>query len=264
MDYGIAGKRALVTGGSRGIGRATAFALAREGVDVAICARQLDRLEEVAQQIREETGVKVVALQGDMSVPEDIKGVVAAAAQGLGGLDILVNNAANFNIGTMGELRDEDWIHHFNVKVFGYVRCIREATPYMQRNGWGRIVNIAGIAARQAGGIGSTAGATNAAVVNITSSTAASLAKDGITANTIHPGPTETDRHLINMERRSRDTGVSIEEAEKETIAAIPIGRMISADDIADMVVYFASQRASAVTGQAIAVDGGSTRGVFY
>ncbi|MEX2445768.1 MAG: SDR family oxidoreductase [Dehalococcoidia bacterium] len=264
MDYGIAGKKALVTGSSRGIGRAAAFALAREGVDVAICARQLDRLEEVAEAIRAETGVKVVALQGDMAVPDDIKRVVSEAADGLGGLDILVNNAANFNIGTMGELRDEDWVHHFNVKVFGYIRCMREATPHMQRAGWGRVINIAGIAARQSGGIGSTAGATNAAVVNITKSAAESLAREGITANVIHPGPTETDRHQINMERRVRDTGMSMEDAERETVAGIPIGRMVQAEDIANMIVHFASQGASAVTGQAIAVDGGSTRGVYY
>ena len=146
MDLGIAGKNALITGGSRGIGRATAWALAREGVNVAICARQLDRLEEVANEIRTATGVKVLAIQADMSVKEDIAGLVQQVKSGLGSVDILVNNGVSFSV---GKLTDEDWLHHFNVKVHGCRRAMEAVLPGMIEAGWGRIINVAGLAARQ-------------------------------------------------------------------------------------------------------------------
>ena len=265
MDLGIAGKNALITGGSRGIGRATAWALAREGVNVAICARQLDRLQEVANEIRTATGVQVLAVQADMSVPEDIAGLVARVQRDLGRIDILVNNGVSFSV---GKLMDEDWLHHFNVKVHGYRRAMEAVIPGMQAVGWGRIINVAGVAARQSGfgGAinGNTAGATNAAIANISKGIADAVAKFGITVNVVHPGATDTDRHQINIRRAQEVQGVSLEEAERNTVAGIPLGRMIQPEEVANMIAFYASDCAAAITGQAIAVDGGSVRGITY
>ena len=265
MDLGIAGKNALITGGSRGIGRATAWALAREGVNVAICARQLDRLEEVANEIRSATGVKVVAVQADMSVKEDIAGLVAKVKAELGSIDILVNNGVSFNVGT---LTDDDWLHHFNVKVHGYRRAMEAVLPGMIEAGWGRVINVAGLAARASimgqAINGSTAGATNSAIVNISKGVSDAVANSGVTVNVVHPGATDTDRHQINIARAQEVRGISHEEAEAATVAGIPIGRMIQPEEVAAMIAFYCSQQASAITGQTIGVDGGSVRGVTY
>ncbi len=150
MDLSLEGKIAIVTGGSKGIGRAAALALAQEGADVAICARGMEDLEDAAAEIRSKTGRKALAVQADMSSPGDIKNLVATTVAELGGVDILINNAVNSKAAPFLELADEDWLNHINVKIMGYVRCSREVIPHMQARGGGRIINIGGMAARQA------------------------------------------------------------------------------------------------------------------
>jgi NAD(P)-dependent dehydrogenase (short-subunit alcohol dehydrogenase family) len=241
-DYGIAGKVAVVTGGSRGIGRGCALALAQEGVKVCLTARQPEQLIEAANDIRAQTGVEVFTVPADMSQREDVDGMIRTAADHFGRIDILVNNAASFPYGGTLDLQDEDWIGHFEVKTFGYLRTMRAVAPIMQANHWGRIVNIAGIAARTGG---ASAGATNAAIVNLTRSFGDALAKDGITANVVHPGA------VVDSDR----------EASREAPAGIPpIGRRVMVKDCAAAVAFFASMQAEAITGQTISVDGGQTR----
>ena len=245
-DYGISGKVAIITGGSRGIGRGCALALAQEGVNVCLTARRADLLEETAQQIRAATGVEVMTVPADMNVREDIAGMVRAAADKFGRIDILVNNAASFPYGGTLELKDEDWLGHFQVKTFGYLRTMREVAPIMQANHWGRIINIAGIAARTGGG---SAGATNAAIINMTRSFGDALAQDGITANAVHPGA------VLDSDR----------EASREAPAGIPpIGRRVMVADCAAAVAFLASAQAAAITGQTISVDGGQPRVAVY
>lgn len=260
MDLGLQGKVVLITGGSQGIGRATAVAFAREGARVAICARGKEALEQAAAEVAA-AGGEVLAEPADVNMLADIERFVALAAERFGGVDVLVNNAVSFVLGGVDELPDEAWQHHFNVKLLAFVRCARTALPHLRRAGSGRIINIAGMAARSGGG---TAGAINAAIVNFSKGLADEVAGDGILVNTIHPGATRTHRHEIVMERRMRLEGISREEAERRSVAAIPIGRVIEPDDVANLIVYFASQQASAITGQTIAVDGGAGRGVYY
>ena len=150
MELGLQGKVAIVTGGSKGIGRATALALAQEGADVAICARGVEALEEAAGEIHSRTGRRVVSVRADMTAPEDIQNLVASTITDLGGVDILVNNAVNSVAAPFMELPDDAWLNHINVKVMGYVRCAREVIPHMQLRGGGRIINIGGMAARSA------------------------------------------------------------------------------------------------------------------
>ncbi|MFN8556346.1 MAG: SDR family oxidoreductase [Dehalococcoidia bacterium] len=263
MDLGLGGKVVAITGGSQGIGRATALSFAREGARVAICARGKEALEQTAADVRA-LGGEILAEQADVSVPADIDRFIAGTVARFGGLDVLVNNAVSFSVGGFAELPDEAWQHHINVKLLGYLRCTRAALPHLRRAGAGRIINVAGIAARNVAGQGSTAGPINAAIVNFTKTLADSVAPEGVTVNAIHPGATRTHRHDLIVERMMRDHGITREEAEQRSIAAIPIGRVIEPEDVADIIVYLSSVRAGAITGQTLAVDGGAARGVFY
>lgn len=265
LNLGLRGKVAIVTGGSRGIGRACATELAREGVKVAIIGRGLDELRKAADEITKTTGSEVLPIQGDMSVEADIKRCVQTAADHFGRIDILVNNAANFPATQSVQLSKEAWEGHFNVKVMGYLRMMREVVPHMVRgrNG-GRIVNIAGIAARQSFSGGETAGGVNASVVNLTKGVAEQYQKHHILVNAIHPGATRTERHQMNLQSRSEAQHISLAEAERATVADIPIGRMIEPEDVAYLAVFLCSNQANATTGGAMAVDGGQTRAVSY
>jgi len=264
MELGLTGKISIVTGGSKGIGRTTALALAQEGSDVAICARGVEELEAAAAEIRDQTGRKVLAVRADMSNLDDIKNMVSTTVAELGGVDILINNAVNSVAAPFMELKDEDWLNHINVKVMGYVRCSREAIPHMINRGGGRIINIGGMAARSANTLTNSNGVTNSAVSNIAKNLSDQVAKDGILVNCIHPGTTRTPRQDMMLERQARQGDFSVEEAERRAVAGIPIGRMVEPEDISDLVLFLVSDRASAITGQTIAVEGGAGRGMNF
>ena len=245
MNLSLEGKIAIVTGSSKGIGRAAALALAEEGVDVTICARGM-------------------AVQADMSDPEAIKNLVAATVAEFGGVDILVNNAVNSKAAPFMELADEDWLNHINVKVMGYVRCSREVIPHMQARGGGRIINIGGMAARAANTLANSNGVTNSSVSNMAKNLSDAFASDGILVNCIHPGTTRTERQERSLQARAEHASISVEEAEQLAVANIPIGRMVESKDIADLILFLVSDRAGAITGQTIAVEGGAGRGMNY
>ena len=258
MDLGISGKVAIITGGSRGIGKAIATELAAEGARTVIGARNLKNLRAAAAEIADATKGEVLPVQADVTNLDAVKELVARTVAAFGGVDILVNNAAGSGSGAFLELTDEDWLHHLNVKLIGYVRCAREVTPHMKQKRWGRIVNIGGEAARGNGGYRS--GAANSAVVNFTKKLSDELAAHGITVNAIHPGATRTQRR----EQAARRKGIAPDELVQEQIKRIPIGRLIEPEEIASTVLYFVSTRAAAITGQVLGVDGGSTRGIYY
>lgn len=264
MDLGIGGKIAIVTGGSRGIGKATATALAGEGAKVAICGREREALDTAAKEIGAQTGGEVLAVQADVSQLDDVKRFVAETLQRFGRVDILVNNAASFRSAPFMELEDQDWLNHYNVKFLGTVRCVREVIPTMKANRWGRIINMGGGAARQADIKGYSSGAVNTAIANFTKKIADEVAPFGITANTIHPGGAMTRRRDISYERTMQERGITREEADREHLSRIPIGRHIQSEDIAYTVLFLASDKASAITGQVLSVDGGTARGHFY
>lgn len=239
-----------MTGGSKGLGKAIARALAEEGVHVAICARGSDELNTAAQEIERQTGAKILPVPADMKNADDIERLVAAAVREFGGLDILVNNAASTIRGSVLELTDEAWYNRFDGKVMGYIRCAREAVPHMIQRGGGRIVNVSGNAARSATNSGAAAnGVANAAVANLTKFLADDVAKHGILVNCVHPGGIPTTPKA---------------QASATAQRLPPIGRLVRPDELANLVVFLCSGLASAVTGQAICVDGGAGRGVSY
>ncbi len=249
MDLGLKGKVAIVTGGSKGIGKAIAYALADEGVSVAICARGMEGLQNTAKEIESKTGMKILPVQADMKRVDDIKQLVSTTVKHLGGLDILVNNAASTIRGSILDLPDEAWYNRFDGKVMGYIRCAREAVPQMIQRGGGRIVNICGTAARSATSNTAAAnGVANAAVANVTKFLSDALATHGILVNCVHPGAVPTTP--------------GAEELAAQNLP--PIGRVVRPAELANVVVFLCSEKASAITGQAICVDGGKGRGICY
>lgn len=263
MQTSLAGRVALITGGSKGIGRAIAEAMARAGVRLALCARGDAALQEAAVELRS-SGAEVLTVQTDTTQPDDIRRFVDAAATRFGRIDMLVNNAVSSSQSSFAALSDEEWRHHIDVKLMGYVRCAREALPHLERSGNGRIINIAGMTARIVSEYRMTNGVVNAAVTNFTKHLAEQAGPKGITVNAIHPGYTRTPRLEGALARWAELDGISLEQATALRLKEIPIGRFIEAADIANVVLFLCSDAASAVTGQAIAVDGGSGRAISY
>ena len=266
MDLELQGKTAIVTGGSRGIGKAIARELALEGVDVAIAARNPERLEEAARELAGESGRRIVPFQVDTGDDDSVKEMVRAAAEALGHVDILVNCAAQPG-GTappasLTDITSDQFWPDMNVKVLGYLRCAREAAPYMAQQGWGRIINLSGMAARQAGNtIGSMR---NVAVVAMTKNLAEELGPQGINVTVVHPGGTRTERTPRALEEQAQRLGVTLEEAEQRMAQGNSVRRVIDARDIAYVVAFLASPRSIAINGDVIAAGGGVGRAIHY
>ena len=272
MDLGLKGKNAIVTGGSQGIGKAIARELAREGVDVAIVARNKADLEAAARELSAETNRRILALTADVTKKDQVERMVADAAQQLGGVHILVNSGSAPGgsataTGPIESVVDEDLLEDFNIKYVGALRCCRAVIPHMQKAGWGRIINISGANARNAGNL--SGGARNVAMVHMTKTLAVQLGRHGITVNCIHPGITRTERTPSLLAARAKQLGVSPEEAEKQDFApdsprGNAICRMVDASEIAFVTAFLASEKAWSVSGELIAATGGAGRNVYY
>jgi len=248
MDLGLTGRVAIVTGGSRGIGRAIAQVLASEGVDVAICARQRQALDEAAKALTQETGRRVIPIVADTMSSESVAHLVDATLAAFGRVDVLVNNASTpggMVRGPLAEADDKTLLEDIDTKVVGYLRCAKAVAPHMQQRRWGRIVNIGGLSGRRSGNI---SGLRNAAVVHLTKTLADELGAHGITVNLVHPGQTRTERTDAETERRA---------------ASNAIRRIVDASEIAQVVAFLASTKAANVTGVAIDASGGSIPVMF-
>lgn len=272
MDLGLQGKTAIVTGGSRGIGKAIARELAREGVDVAIVARNAGDLEATARELASETNRRIIPLAADVTNRAAVDNVVSETARQLGGVHILVNSGSAPGgsataTGPIETLVDEDLLQDFNIKYLGALRCSRAVLPFMKQQGWGRIVNISGANARNAGNL--SGGARNTAMVHMTKTLAVQMGRHGITVNCIHPGTTRTERTPRLLAARAAELGVSPEEAERRDFApdsprGNAICRMVDASEIAFLTVFLASEKAWSVSGELIAATGGAGRSVYY
>jgi NAD(P)-dependent dehydrogenase (short-subunit alcohol dehydrogenase family) len=265
MDLQLTGKRALVTGGSRGIGFAIADALAAEGTDVALVARDEHRLGQAGQRLQRH-GRRILALRADTTDDASVREVVAQAAEGLGGIDILVNAAAEPGgpdvPRTLADLPDAFLLAELDTKVLGYLRCARAAAPHMVRQGWGRIVNISGLAARRSGL--PSGSIRNVAVAALTKNLADELGPSGVNVTVVHPGMTVTERTPGLITRHAVAYGVGEEEARLQLAADISIGRMVTAAEVADVVTFLASPRSVSINGDAIAVGGGARGAIHY
>lgn len=266
MDLQLLGKKAIVTGGSRGMGKAIARQLAREGCDVAIGARSEGPLCTAATEIAQQTGRKIVPLIVDTLDSESIMAFVKSAAAALGEIQILVNCAARVG-GTipdaMDSITDEQIVRDFEEKFLGYYRCAREAAPYMKQAGWGRIINLSGGAGRTPGTAISTP-ARNIASVALTKSLANTLGPFGINVNAIYPGTTITEAVLERYEKHAQSLGKTLDAYLEELRRRSVIRHLVTAEDVAQVVAFLCSPLSVSINGEAISVSGGVNADMHY
>jgi 3-oxoacyl-[acyl-carrier protein] reductase len=263
MDLKLEGKTALVTGGSAGIGKGIARALAKEGVDVAICARRKEPLEEAAAEIARETNRRIVPIPADLSKDADAKNFIAQGHKALGRVDIMVNNAGSSPGGVLEHLSEADWEQSLQLKFMGYVRCLRYVLPIMVKQGGGRVVNLIGNDGVKASYWEIAPGAANAAGQNLTMSLAGQYGKHNISFCAVNPGPVRTERWSGLVAAMSRDMKLSYEEADKLAPASIPLGRIAEVEEVANLVVMLASPLMHMVNGTQIEVDGGQEKSLM-
>ncbi|HEX3486311.1 MAG TPA: SDR family oxidoreductase [Micropepsaceae bacterium] len=266
MDLNLQGKVAVVTGGSRGIGKAIARTLAREGADVALIARNKPDADAAAAQIGAESGRTLRAYSADTGEDNAVRNAFANIASDFGRLDILVNLAAQVAgqapAPKLNEITNENFWAEINVKVLGYMRCAREAVPHMQKAGWGRIINISGLAARSTGSIIGTI--RNISVAALTKNLADELGPSGINVTCVHPGVTRTEKTAGLVLRRAEAAGVTSEDIEKRMADANTIRHLVTAEEVADVVAFLASPKSIAINGDAIAAGGGMPGAIYY
>lgn len=263
MDLGIKGKVAAVAAASKGLGKACALELAREGCAVAICARDATTLQATAQEIARATGARVVPVVADMTRAEDIARFIDTARSELGDPLILVTNAGGPPGGLFEQFDDAAWEQAFQLTLLSAVRLIRAALPGMRRAGWGRIITITSITVKQPIDELLLSNAIRPGVVGLVKTLANQLAREGITVNNVAPGSILTDRQYELAQERARREGRSVEEVIAASGAGIPVGRIGRPEELAAMVAFLASERASYVNGATILVDGGAARGLL-
>jgi NAD(P)-dependent dehydrogenase (short-subunit alcohol dehydrogenase family) len=259
MELGLGGKVAIVTGGSKGIGRATAIGLVAEGASVLVCARGKEALDEVVAAVGATSRERIAALAADLTDGATIKRVVAHCVEQFGRVDILINNAGSARPGEFLKLDDQAWIDDWQLKFFGYVRMAREVLPHMERQGGGVILNVIGAAAMNPRRSYMIGGAANAALNHFTKALADEGAKAGVRVVGVNPGPVLTER-LLKMR-----TGLtqSAEAADEALRKMTPLGRVGKVEEVADLVMFMVSERAAFIHGANITIDGGFTQGLM-
>jgi 3-oxoacyl-[acyl-carrier protein] reductase len=262
MEFNLQGKTAIIGGSSKGLGKACAIALAREGVNIVLCARNSDALNQTQKEI-ESFGVGVLSLSVDMANIDDNKRIVDEAANRFGGVDILVNNSGGPKPGTFRDITEDDLDDAYNSVLKYNIRMINLCLPYMEKKGWGRIINIASVTVKEP--------VPNMVLSNIFRSAVASYAKTiskeliskGVTINTVCPGYFKTDRVTQLIEVRSAVDGISVEEYEQKAIQDFPHKRYMDPQELGDLVCYLCSDQARSVNGTTIQIDGGLLSGLL-
>jgi 3-oxoacyl-[acyl-carrier protein] reductase len=263
VDLGLEGATALITGASKGIGFACARLLTEEGCAVAINGRDEERLRTAAAALGDKSGQKVIPLAGDMSVPEAAERVSRQAIEQLGGLDILITCAGSSPGGLIEELTEEHWAVSLGLKFLGYVRSCKAVLPHMRERGRGSIVLVVGNDGLKPSYWEVTAGAANAADINFAASMAEQYGRHGVRINTVNPGPVNTDRWDGLEKAFARDKQVDQARAHELAVSSIPLGRICEPDEVANLVVFLASPRASFINGAHIPIDGAQRKAMM-
>lgn len=263
MDLGLKGRAAAVAASSRGLGRASARALAAEGAMVALCSRDQARVSEAATAIAAETGARTLAVVADVGTPEGCRAFVEAAAQAFGRLDILVTNTGGPRPGGFDAVSAEDWDHAYRVTLSNVVNLVQAAVPHMRKGGWGRIVNVASLSAKQPIPGLVLSNAFRPAIAGLAKTLAEELGPHGILVNTVCPGYTRTGRLEELMAHRAAAAGTTPERVLADLAAAVPLRRVAEPEEFAAVVAFLCSERASYLTGATIPVDGGACRGLL-
>ena len=257
MDLGLTGRSAVITGGSQGIGKATALELAREGANVLICSRSEDVLNAAESEIKQVASGEVLSMRADVTAPEDIESVIAHAEKSFGGLDILINNAGQSAAKPFEDVDDELWDYDLDLKLKAAIRCSRLAVPALRRSAHGRIINVTAVAGKapRAGSLPTSV--SRAAGIALTKAMSLDLAKYGILVNTICIGLIKSGQ--IDRATQSAFPDLDLAEAYAERGKSLPLGRVGEASEVADLITFLVSDRGSYITGSAINADGGSS-----
>jgi 3-oxoacyl-[acyl-carrier protein] reductase len=263
MDLGLKGKVAIVVGASKGLGKACAIALAKEGVNVAICSRNQGELLETARDIGSTTGVEVLAVPTDVTKPDDVERLVEQTIARFGRLDILVNNAGGPPTGTFETLGDEDWAKALELNLLSAVRLTRAALPHLKKQSSGRIINITSYAVKQPITELILSNAARAGVTGLTKSLSNEFGKYNITVNSVLPGLHATARLDYLHQNRAKSQNRTFEEVRADETKQIPLGRLGDPADFGSVVAFLASEQAGYITGQAIVADGGAYKGLM-
>jgi 3-oxoacyl-[acyl-carrier protein] reductase len=263
MDLGLKDRVAIVAASSRGLGEACAWELAREGARVVICARESARLTATAEEIHAATGVQVLPARADLTDGAQIRHLADETLRRFGRIDVLVTNNGGPPAGYFDDFDDDAWAAAHQLTLMSAVRLIRAVLPTMRAQQWGRIINITSVAVKQPIDNLLLSNVYRPGVTGLAKTLSAQVAADGITVNNVAPGYTRTDRVLELAKARAADQGKTVEEILAETTADFPIQRMGEPEELAALVAFLASERASYITGTTIQVDGGFVRGVL-
>ena len=262
MDLGLKGRVVIVAGSSEGMGRSAAEAFAAEGARVAICARTEAKIQQAAQEMRAKHKAEVFAMALDVSQAEAVKKFVAAVAEKFGGVDVCVANAAGPPSRNFFTATNDDWHQAFEMNFMSVVHFAREVIPWMQKKKWGRFLTLTSVSVKQPIPDLILSNAVRAGVVGLVKSMANEFGKDGITVNNVGPGYTATERLKSLAATRALAAGLKPEDMYDKWSADTPLKRIATPEEVADAMVWLASERASYITGQTLLVDGGSYRGV--
>ncbi len=263
MDLGLKGKTALVAASTKGLGKATALALAAEGTEVVVNGRHKQNLHDAAEEIRAETGKAPLAIQADVTRPEDIDRLFDEVARHFGTLHILVTNAGGPPAGGFADFNDEQWMSAVELNLMSTVRLIRKAAPIMQAQKWGRIVNIVSLTVKQPADNLLLSNSVRAAIIGLAKTISKDLARDNVLINNIAPYYVSTKRIDYLMEQTAARLGITKEDALHNIVKEIPVGRLGTPSEFGDLVVFLCSGRNSYMTGSTIQFDGGAYRGIF-
>ena len=263
MDLGLKGRVAIIGGASKGLGRACAFSLAREGTDVAISSRSTEDLEATAQEIRSATGVQVLPVPADLSRLADIQNLFQKTVEHFGRLDVVVSNSGGPPEGRAVDTPEETWDRAIQVSLTFFIRMGREAVPHLKKQSWGRIINILASTVYQPIDNLVTSGVTRMGAVAFAKSLSDEVGRDNILVNNVAPGFLLTDRMRQLFETRSNETGELVEQLLQARSSTIPLGRFGRPEELADLVTFLASEKNGYVTGTTILVDGGVVRSVM-